>query len=124
MTGGVDQVEPAVAPAAGGGGRGDGDAALLLLGHPVHDRLAVMHLTHLVGLAAVKEDALGHGRLARVDVGDDAEIADVADTIERQNGHPPFWSAFLLQAERGPAAILRALLPHAVDAVCRRPPTS
>ena len=63
-------------PAAGGGGGGDGDPPLLLLGHPVHDRLAVMDLAHLVGLAAVKEDALRHGGLAGVDVGDDADVAD------------------------------------------------
>ena len=35
-------------PVQRGGGRGDGDAALLLLGHPVHRRGAVVDLTHLV----------------------------------------------------------------------------
>jgi hypothetical protein len=62
-------------PGAGDGGRGDRDAALALLLHPVGDRGAVVDLAHLVDGARVKEDALGRGRLARVDVGRDADVA-------------------------------------------------
>src|SRR3546814_6808859 len=61
-------------------GRRDRDAALLLLGHPVHLAGALVGLTDLVGLARVEEDPLGRRRLARVDVGHDA---DVADSFER-----------------------------------------
>src|SRR3546814_12287483 len=61
-------------------GRRDRDAALLLLGHPVHLAGALVGLTDLVGLARVEEDPLGRRSLARVDVGHDA---DVADSFER-----------------------------------------
>ncbi len=75
VAGGVDDVDAVVVPDARGGGRGDGDAALLLLRHVVHGRGAVVHLTDLVALARVVEDALGRGGLARVDVGHDADVA-------------------------------------------------
>ena len=53
-------------PEGGGGGGRDGDAAFLLLFHPVHH--------DLVGDAGIEEDALGGRRLARVDVGADADV--------------------------------------------------
>src|SRR5690606_6775111 len=53
----------------------DGDAALLLLLHPVHRRGAVVDFADLVGLAGVVEDAFGRGGLAGIDVRHDAEIA-------------------------------------------------
>ena len=58
---------------------GNRDAALALLGHPVHDGGAFVHLADLVGTARVVEHALGHGRLAGIDVGDDADVAEVFD---------------------------------------------
>jgi len=57
----------------------DGDAALLLLDHPVHDGGTLVHLTDLVGAARVVEDALGRGGLARVDVGHDPDVADAVE---------------------------------------------
>ena len=63
-----------VVPEAGRGRGGDGDAALLLLRHPVHRGRALMDLAELVDLLRVEEDPLGHGRLARVDVGDDPDV--------------------------------------------------
>ena len=54
--------------------RRDGDAALLLLDHPVHDRGALVDLADLVGAAGVVEDPLGRGGLARVDVGHDPDV--------------------------------------------------
>ena len=75
VAGRVDDVDPVVAPLAGGGRRRDGDAALLLLDHPVHDRGALVDLADLVGLAGVVEDALGRRGLARVDVGHDPDVA-------------------------------------------------
>src|ERR1700710_3227255 len=75
MTGGVDDVDPGVLPPAGRGRRRDGDAALLLLDHPVHHRRALVDLADLVRLARVVEDALGRGGLTRVDVGHDADVA-------------------------------------------------
>ncbi len=64
------------APEDGGRGRGDGDAALALLGHPVHHGVAVVDLAQLVGEARVEQDALGRRRLAGIDVGHDADVSD------------------------------------------------
>ena len=76
---GVDDVDPVVAPRAGGGSRCDGDAALLLLDHPVHGGGAFVDLTDLVVAPRVIEDALGRGGLARVDVGHDPDIAGLGE---------------------------------------------
>ncbi len=75
VAGRVDDVDAVVAPLARGGGGGDRDAALLLLDHVVHHRGAFVHLTDLVGLAGVVEDALGRRGLARVDVRHDPDVA-------------------------------------------------
>src|SRR5262249_3893105 len=75
VAGRVDDVDAMIAPEAGGGGRGDGDAALLLLLHPVHGGGALMDLADLVGAAGVIEDALGRRRLAGIDVGHDADVS-------------------------------------------------
>ena len=61
-------------PEAGRGRGGDGDAALLLLLHVVHDGRAVVHLADLVRHARVEEDALGRRRLPGVDVRRDADV--------------------------------------------------
>ena len=74
VPGRIDDVDLVVVPEAGRGRGGDGDAALLLLRHPVHRRRALMDLAELVDLLRVEEDPLGHGRLARVDVGDDPDV--------------------------------------------------
>src|ERR671917_1200555 len=46
------------APEDGGRGGRDSDAALALLGHPVHDGVAVVDLAQLMGEARVEQDAL------------------------------------------------------------------
>ena len=81
VAGRVDDVEALVAPEGGRRGGGDGDAALLLLLHPVHGRGAVVDFADLVRLAGIIEDALGGRRLPGVDVGHDAEIAVVFDSV-------------------------------------------
>ena len=75
VAGSVDDVDPMVVPLARRGGARDGDAALLLLLHPVHRRAALVDLADLVRLAGVEQDALGRRRLAGVDVGHDADVA-------------------------------------------------
>ncbi len=75
VAGRVDDVDAVVVPHARGGGRGNGDATLLLLGHVVHGRGAVVDLADLVVDAGVIQDALGRRRLAGVDVGHDADVA-------------------------------------------------
>ena len=77
VSGGVDQVDRAAFPFAGDGGGGDGDAAFALLHHPVGGGVALVDLADGVDLACVVEDALGRRRLARVDVGDDADVPHV-----------------------------------------------
>ena len=74
---GVDDVQTAAAPVAGGGRGGDGYASLLLLLHPVHGRGALVRLAYLVVDAGVEENALGRGGLARVDVGHYADVSRV-----------------------------------------------
>src|SRR5262249_30776252 len=75
----VDDVHAGVAPEARGGGRRDGDAALLLLHHPIHDGRALVYFADLVADPRVIEDAFGGRGLAGIDVGHDA---DVPGTIE------------------------------------------
>src|SRR5256885_8780636 len=70
-----------VVPETRRGGSRDRDAALLLLGHPVHRRGALVDLADLVDLLGVEEDPLGHGGLARVDVGDDADVPVALERI-------------------------------------------
>ncbi len=70
----IDDMDFRVFPGAGGYRGRDGNAALLLLRHPVHHRCAVVHLAHLIGLAGVKKDSLADGGLACVDMSDDADI--------------------------------------------------
>ena len=50
---GVDDLDDVVLPEARGGSGGNGNAALLLLNHPVHGGGAIVDLTDLVGLAGV-----------------------------------------------------------------------
>ena len=81
VTRGVDDLDDVVLPEARGGGGGDGNAALLLLNHPVHGGGAIVDLTDLVGLAGVVEDALRRGGLTGVDVGHDADVAEVLELV-------------------------------------------
>src|ERR1035437_8198543 len=74
-------VEALVFPERGGRGRGDGDAALLLLLHPIHRRGAFVHLADLMALAGVIEDPLRGRGFPGIDVGHDAEIAVVLDRV-------------------------------------------
>ena len=73
----VDDVDALVLPESGGRGRRDGDAALLLLLHPIHGGGAVVHFADLVALAGVIEDTLGSRGLAGVDMRHDPDIAVV-----------------------------------------------
>ena len=75
---GVDDVDLLVVPLDGRRGRRDRDAALLLQLHVVHLRAFAPDLLDRVALARVEQDALGQRGLARVDVGRDADVADVA----------------------------------------------
>src|SRR6266436_2282278 len=62
-------------PIAGRCGGGDGNAAFALLLHPVGHGIAVIDIAHLVDEPGVKENALGGGRLASIDMRGDADVA-------------------------------------------------
>ena len=83
MSRGVDQVDLVIIATEGVRASGcstlDGDAALLLFLQTVHGGGAFVHFTDLVDLACVEEDALGDGGLASVDVGADADIANLVE---------------------------------------------
>ena len=77
VPGRVDEVDRVVAPLHVGGRRGDGDAALALEVHGVHggaDAVLALHLVDGVDLVAIVQDPLGKRRLARIDVGADADV--------------------------------------------------
>src|SRR5262249_29877454 len=75
VTRSIDDVDADVFPRTCGGSRGDGDAALLLLLHPVHGGGAFMDLTDAVQATGIKEDAFGRSGLAGIDVSHDADVA-------------------------------------------------
>src|SRR5207237_190500 len=77
VAGSVDDVEALAFPERSGRGRRDGDAALLLLLHPVHRRGTFVHFADLVALAGVIEDALGGRGLAGIDMRHDTEVTVV-----------------------------------------------
>jgi len=64
-----------ILPRTRGGRRSNGDAALLLLFHPVHGGPTLVHFTNFVRLARVVENALGRRGLARVNVRHDTNVA-------------------------------------------------
>src|SRR6202042_1301156 len=81
VAGRVDDVETLVLPEGRRRGRREGDAALLLLLHPVHGRSAVVHFADLMRLAGIIKDALSGRRLPSINVGHDAEVTIVLDSV-------------------------------------------
>lgn len=86
----VDQVEPVAVPVAAHGSGEDGDAAVAFLRVEVGDGGAVVDLAALVGGAGQVEDPFGDGGLARVDVGEDAQVADGGQRIDGAHGPVAF----------------------------------
>ena len=86
VAGGVDDVQTLAVPERGGSGRRNGDAALLLLLHPVHRRGTFVHFADLVALAGVIKDALGRRGLAGVDMRHDTEITVILDGMKAGHG--------------------------------------
>ena len=96
VAGRVDDVDLLVAPVDGGRGRGDRDPALLLQLHVVHHRAFALDLLDHVDAAGVEQDPLGQRGLARVDVGRDPDIADVAKVFHGRRSlsrRPKGWNA-------------------------------
>ncbi len=113
VPGRVYDVDTMIAPFAGGSRRRDGDAPLLLLGHPVHHRGAVVHFTDLVGAAGVVEDPLGGGGLAGIDVSHDADVADLRQRMPLSRLRVGFMCCGLCQLI--PGSFCRSLLPATRD---------
>src|SRR4029077_6672828 len=86
VAGSVDDVQTLAVPERGGRSRRDGDAALLLLLHPVHRRGTFVHFADLVALAGVIEDAFGGRGFAGVDMRHDTEVAVVLDGMLAGHG--------------------------------------
>ena len=77
VPGRVDQVDLGPQPREVRRRRGDRDPPLLLLRQVIHLRVAVVDLPHPVGDPGVVEEPLGEGRLPRVDVRDDPDVAEI-----------------------------------------------
>jgi len=88
MPGRIDNIDAMIMPLTGGSSRCDGDTALAFLLHPIHGGVAIMDLSHPVHTPRVVEDTLGRRRLARVDMGSDADVPRHCDTMRSSHGLP------------------------------------
>ena len=91
-------------PGAADGRGEDGDAAVAFLRVEVGDGRPVVDLAALVDGAGREQDPLGDGGLARVDVGEDAEVADggerVGDMTVQVGAHGPGLSGSIRTGRR------------------------
>ena len=85
VAGGVDDVQALAVPECGRRGRRNGDAALLLLLHPVHRRGTFVHFADFMALAGIIENPLSRRRLAGINVSHDAEVAVVLNGMETRH---------------------------------------
>src|SRR5690349_6986342 len=91
MARGVDQVDAMTVPGAADRRREDRDAAVALLRVEVGDGRAVVDLTAPVRGAGGEQDPLGDSGLARVDMGEDAQVADGGERVDASTHGPrPF----------------------------------
>ncbi len=79
VTGGIDNVDAMIPPETGRRSGRDRDAALLLLLHPVHGGIAIMHFADLMGPTGIVQDSFSCGRLTRINMGHNANIAVMVD---------------------------------------------
>ena len=77
MAGGVDDVDLVVFPEAGNRGGRNRDAALFFLVHPVGGGSTIVGFTDFAVDTRVVEDSFGYGGLSGIDVGHDADVADL-----------------------------------------------
>ncbi len=81
MTRRIDYLYDVALPEACGRSGRDGNAALLLLHHPVHDGLAIVDLADFVRLARVVKNAFRRSCLTCIDVSHDADVAQLLQTV-------------------------------------------
>src|SRR5262249_20704606 len=76
VSGGVNQVNLMIPPARRDGGGGNGNTALPLLVHAVSRGRAFVYFPDTVNHTGVIQDTFRRGRLARVNVGNHADVTD------------------------------------------------
>ena len=81
VSGSIDDIDTMSLPIARSSGRSDGDTALLLLDHPVHLRVSVLGIAHLVDLARIEQNSLGQSGLTRINVGHDTNISGILQRV-------------------------------------------
>ena len=74
---GINDIDAAAFPVAGRSSRRNGDAALLLLCHPVHGGSAFMGFANFVIDAGIVQNTLGGRRLTSIDMGHDTDVSGV-----------------------------------------------
>ena len=79
---GVNDVDLVVVPETGHSSGRNGDAALLLLLHPVSGRATIVGFADLTVNTGVEENALGGSGLTRIDVRHDADVADLVQILK------------------------------------------
>src|SRR5262249_51972583 len=81
VAGSIYNIDLVAFPVTSHGGRHDGNATLAFLGHPVGGGFAFMDSTNLVLQAGAVQDALSSGGLAGVNVGNNADVANVLEWV-------------------------------------------
>ena len=71
----VNDIDALIKPETGCSGRRNRNAALLLLGHPVHCRRPFMHFTHAMNFLRVEEDALSSSGFASINMSNNTNIS-------------------------------------------------
>ena len=87
MAGRIDDVDPVPGPLGGRCGGADGDPALTLEIHEIHHRRAVVYVADLVCAAGEEQNALGHRRLAGVDMGYEPYVSDLTQIRAGDHGY-------------------------------------
>ena len=77
MTRSINDIERIISPAAGGRRCCNGYAAFLFFGHEIHGGCAVVHFSHAVNFAGIEQHALCQRGFARIDMGNNADIAHI-----------------------------------------------
>ena len=85
VSGGVDDIDLIIAPVRRRRRALDGDAAFLLLRHPVHRRLAVVDFAYSMDFSRIKKDPLRRRRLSGVDVRHNPDIPHLVQHDKLRN---------------------------------------
>jgi len=81
MPGRIDNVNAVIPPKAADSCLYDRNAALAFLLHPIGDGRTVIDVSHPVRPARIEQNALGCGRLAGIDMRNDADVANAVHCL-------------------------------------------